>query len=379
MGVVRQLALIVLAISLLTFILLFGALPRLRKTPIGALHRILRHTVPRLLRFLDQRFLNGALTPLLLRAGHYLLHQPHPLVLIFYLVLVTAGIGLFLRSGFYQLTVRAQLLAALTIPLPYVSLYLAATSNPGKITEKNVASALRMYPYDNVLFSPRTCRTCNLQKPARSKHCSLCKACVARHDHHCVWINNCVGLGNIRYFLFFLLSTDALLAVGAWLSYGILDAVVERSGARGALGGGWSEWATFLLAAVMHQVQIGAVWLMCVLCGILSGTFTAYHLYLIWAGTTTNETNKWADWRDDIRDGMIFKAELEEAEMEMGEWPKTSRLCLFRVKDGNTQDLPRGLLWFRVKNLTELDNVYDLGAWRNLLDVLFPGELVDTR
>jgi hypothetical protein len=379
MGVVRQLALIVLAISLLTFILLFGALPRLRKTPIGALHRFLRHTVPHVLRRLDQLLLNGALTPLLRRSGHYLLHEPHPLVLIFYLVLITTGIGLFLRSGFHQITPRAQLLATLTIPLPYISLFLAATSNPGKITEKNLASALRMYPYDHVLFSPGTCRTCHLQKPARSKHCPMCKACVARHDHHCVWINNCVGLGNMRYFLLFLLSTDLLLVVGAGLSYGILDAMVKRSGVRGTLGGGWSEWATFLLAAVMHQVEVGAVWLMCVLCGILSGTFTAYHLYLIWAGTTTNETNKWADWKDDIRDGMIFKAELEEAEVDVGQWPKTSRLCLFRVEQGNTQDLPRGLLWFRVKSLTELDNVYDLGAWRNLLDVLFPGKLVDTR
>ncbi|KAK9094613.1 hypothetical protein Scep_026082 [Stephania cephalantha] len=53
----------------------------------------------------------------------------------------------------------------------------------------------------------RYCRKCNQMKPPRCHHCSVCGRCVLKMDHHCVWVVNCVGALNYKYFLLFLFYT----------------------------------------------------------------------------------------------------------------------------------------------------------------------------
>ncbi|XP_054607168.2 palmitoyltransferase ZDHHC23-B isoform X3 [Nothobranchius furzeri] len=45
------------------------------------------------------------------------------------------------------------------------------------------------------------CSVCRVVRPPRAGHCRICGVCVLRLDHHCVWINNCVGQANHRSFL----------------------------------------------------------------------------------------------------------------------------------------------------------------------------------
>lgn len=50
------------------------------------------------------------------------------------------------------------------------------------------------------------CPECEVIRSARSRHCAICNQCVERFDHHCPWINNCVGVGNHNAFLVFLFA-----------------------------------------------------------------------------------------------------------------------------------------------------------------------------
>ncbi|XP_061614768.1 palmitoyltransferase ZDHHC23-B isoform X2 [Phyllopteryx taeniolatus] len=45
------------------------------------------------------------------------------------------------------------------------------------------------------------CSVCQVVRPPRAGHCRICGVCVLRLDHHCVWIDSCVGRANHRSFL----------------------------------------------------------------------------------------------------------------------------------------------------------------------------------
>ncbi|XP_064831094.1 putative palmitoyltransferase ZDHHC13 [Oncorhynchus masou masou] len=63
------------------------------------------------------------------------------------------------------------------------------------------------------------CTSCMMKKPMRANHCFSCDACVAKQDHHSIWINGCIGARNHHFFVLFLLS---LCLMGAWMFYGCL-------------------------------------------------------------------------------------------------------------------------------------------------------------
>jgi hypothetical protein len=48
------------------------------------------------------------------------------------------------------------------------------------------------------------CSTCDLRVPDECQHCYHCERCVKEFDHHCDYINNCIGAQN--YSVFFRLS-----------------------------------------------------------------------------------------------------------------------------------------------------------------------------
>ncbi|EGD94711.1 palmitoyltransferase [Trichophyton tonsurans CBS 112818] len=75
-----------------------------------------------------------------------------------------------------------------------------------KLSSRNEQKAVIMelindWSYDEDHF----CVPCMIRRPLRSKHCRRCKRCVSKQDHHCPWINNCVGNNNFRHFMLYLI------------------------------------------------------------------------------------------------------------------------------------------------------------------------------
>lgn len=50
-------------------------------------------------------------------------------------------------------------------------------------------------------LAPSKCRKCQIMRPPRCRHCSNCNRCVLQMDHHCPWMNTCIGYNNYRYFI----------------------------------------------------------------------------------------------------------------------------------------------------------------------------------
>jgi len=70
----------------------------------------------------------------------------------------------------------------------------------------------------------QVCVVCRITREMRSHHCKECGRCVRRLDHHCPWIDNCVGIGNQRTFYCFIVL---LLGTILGFYYGVLLYVVD--------------------------------------------------------------------------------------------------------------------------------------------------------
>ena len=96
-------------------------------------------------------------------------------------------------------------LFTLTLCLHLISL----CKDPGYLKRPSDIEFMDMMKiFDPVLL----CADCEVVRTDRSRHCSICNKCVERFDHHCPWINNCVGLDNHGVFMCFLMSMLMLLS-----------------------------------------------------------------------------------------------------------------------------------------------------------------------
>jgi len=201
-------------------------------------------------------------------------------------------------------------------------------------------------------------------------------------------VNNCLGRDNYSYFLALLVSLTLLEVYGAWLGWSILlgnfdyrlspTATVFSMDFLSDLG------LVIIELADQGGLSVAGVTFLATLTAPLPFGFLVFHLHLISKGMTTNESDKWNWLAEDIDDGLIWNAdrsEIRSFEQQIGKsrgldnntqvdvftnWPLTTNQYVCRTKNNLAPPGYDGL-YTKVENLKAIDNLYNLGFWKNMI------------
>ena len=134
--------------------------------------------------------------------------------------------------------------------------------DPGYLKKAKIPFIQLLDKFDPTMLCPE----CEVIRTARSRHCSICNRCIERFDHHCPWINNCVGMKNHYVFLFFLLFT----AITVLLTI-ILCSVYLNTGLNMENSTHWTYWFPQHLPATFYSDKV--LFILKVVCISISGIF----------------------------------------------------------------------------------------------------------
>jgi len=331
-----------------------------------------------LLRFVQSVCGKGA-RDLVLGVEQYCCDRPNPILQVFYVAIIGVTYFIIVQTSFeyipgYYISGWHRYFSIVAVAVGAILFVLTSFSDPGTVTAENVSQYVSAYPYDNVIFVEKECSTCKIPRPARAKHCRICDKCFARFDHHCGWMNNCIGEKNTRYFVAFLVWHFLLCVYGTVvLCFILAGEIKERKviyiltayyGIKNSFSGLFPHVAQWLLA--LHNTQILLSVFLAIL-ALLLGGFCAYHAHLCLTNTTTNESFKWQDYimwmkkeNEAKANAAALKASMGSANSDAHKTPP-SKWRAFFVRSRRPSVEPV------VKN-----NIYDRGMIRNMFEVIVP-------
>mmetsp|Transcript_5496 Transcript_5496/g.7554 ORF Transcript_5496/g.7554 Transcript_5496/m.7554 type:complete len:298 (+) Transcript_5496:109-1002(+) len=116
---------------------------------------------------------------------------------------------------------------------------------------------------------------------SKERYCGSCRKTIPGLDHHCTWLNTCVGVRNYPYFFALAISGAVHLGIQVVVGLCAVAVWVERNGQlKKAAIKAFSSLLSYQIVSALHLV-------LAFICFVALASLLAFHTYLICLNKTT--------------------------------------------------------------------------------------------
>nr|XP_020504184.1 probable palmitoyltransferase ZDHHC11 isoform X2 [Labrus bergylta] len=227
------------------------------------------------------------------------------------------------------------------------------------------------------------CCLCDIKVGPKVKHCGVCNKCVEDFDHHCKWLNTCVGGRNYWWFFAALCSgTLGVFLLVVVIIFIFIQHYLDPNSLRTApqfdsmLGNG--TWLMFLPLAPIKTTSAGLLILafvtimLSITCLLLLAQLLGFHFYLFHKGISTYDYTKIQRQKEarisDIEAGNPHDSKIRNrasqnqvSQLTVSQhYPRLQVLAILKIEDNSPAGFqsPYALSWKTLENQQKRGTVF---------------------
>ncbi|CAI2375187.1 unnamed protein product [Moneuplotes crassus] len=199
---------------------------------------------------------------------------------IFYILNIVLFYTVVIPSFDSEIKITFGVIYFLLVALTCIMSILATVTNP---TDPTVLKEIHLQLNNQSLIPENDhnfCYFCEAHCSFHSKHCSQCNRCIYKFDHHCVWLNNCIGERNYKWFFLAIILLSLQMGVQSLIN--ILSLITYSMNKENYL----IQPSEIMLALQCILLIFG------IICGSLTSQLSIFHIWLCYNNLSTFELIK---------------------------------------------------------------------------------------